>query len=841
MTLTLLPGQGMPRVMRESDNSAWGRSLAGRVGQGLLVGLLLLTPIVFWRGGLEPFESCKVVVLQLTALALLVTGATWLSNRVAVRPSRARSESSSAVSGGFAACSAALRARFGQARKPGVCLTGFITDPVSLAMVLCAAAACLATVNSLSPRISWFGLYENGMGFQTTLALLVVYFAARKIFDAGRNNSFLVTSAIVAVVPVTLYALLQMAHLDPFVWDETSAFAHWTRPFSTLGHPNYLAGYIVMVLPLVLWLGWQCATSGRRRLALALAGLAAVSCGVAVCSLSRSAWLVILLEVIAVLAFGVWWLLKKPLPAARRKVIFLALLLAVLAGTVSAFALRMSEPFRQRVQQIAGLGGRGPIWTGAWHIFLEHPWTGCGLETFDYAFRQQGTAAFWRWEWGKSATRAHNDLLHTLATQGFPGGLAFLFLAGALAWAVYRAWRFGQANDRPLVIALSLSLLAWYVQNSFGFPVAPTACLFVVHAAQLSHLAWPVQAHARELHMPDAQARERGTHRLMRLTSPTHKQGILSRHSLACASGLWITLALVTAYFLIAKPYLAACTCQRGEQLRKSDLSLALDYHERAVRLDPGQDLLWNKLGTCALLAAESSPDSLSRRELLKRAAEATNEACRLVPASSENHANRARALYVLARERLATAQDVLDAYATALALDPDNTLYLADAAGAAVGLGLVEQARQYIGRGLRIDPDLGVLHANLAAAELARGRYATAEIALLRSLAGSWHDVARRDQALLLLCLTYLDTARAGSALRLADDLLGRQDSLPVRCLRARALEKLGRRQEAWAEYRRIVRARPGNAAARAGLVRLEHSSRNGKSRQGLPAGSAD
>jgi tetratricopeptide (TPR) repeat protein len=899
----------MRRDMGRTDNLAVPSSGTVRAGQSLVVGLLLLTPVVFWRGGLEPFESCKVALIQLTALALLAAGAM------------------------------SLTFRFDAVRRR---LRRLIADPVSLAMVLGAVEACVSTLNSLSPRTSWYGLYENEMGLMTTIALLVVYFAARTVFaDASRGASSLATAVTLALVPVTLYAILQMFRLDPFVWEETSAFAHWTRPFSTLGHPNYLAGYIVMVLPVVAWMAWQCAVSGRGRMALALTLLAAASCGVAVTSLSRAAWLVIILEVLAALAIGGWWLAKKPHPPGReeplpptpspkrrggatspmrergtspplppapspkrrggereeshrlgegaigfahRRIFVLALFVVFLAGAAGAVALGMGHAFRQRVEQITGLGGRGPIWAGSWRIFVEHPWTGCGLETFDFAFRRQGTAAFWRWEWGSSATRAHNDLLHTLATQGIPGGTAFLLLAGTLVWAARRSWQSGRAVDRPLIIALSAGVLAWYVQNSFCFPVAPTACLFVVLAAQLSRLAWPGPDGVAEPCKPDAPARcvfrksaaslaarrasegvdiprlrvglprswtggefvkwssgQNTRHLFMGPRSPTRQRGSCRPISLACASGLWAVLAALLAYFLVAKPYLAACISQRGDQLCRADLVRALECHERAVRLDPGRDFLWNKLGTCALMAAESCPVASRRHDLLIRAREASKEACRLVPASSENHANRARILYVLAREGLAFGQDVLDAYDTALALDPENTLYLADAAGAAVGLGRLDRARAYASRGLRIEPDLGILHVNLAAIELARGRHAEAERSLLRSLAGRWHDPSRWDQALLLLCLTYLDTTRGEPALRLADELLQRQDTLPVRCLRARALEKLGRRQEAWNEYQRIVQARPGYAAARAGLARLERVGKNGKSRQGFPAGSAD
>jgi tetratricopeptide (TPR) repeat protein len=275
--------------------------------------------------------------------------------------------------------------------------------------------------------------------------------------------------------------------------------------------------------------------------------------------------------------------------------------------------------------------------------------------------------------------------------------------------------------------------------------------------------------------------------------------------------------------------------------MRQGDPERALLCHERAVGLDPGRDVLWGKLGACATMAAERCPDAAPRHRLLLRGREAVEEGCRLVPLSSENHANRGRVLRALAREELVQPEEVLAAFDRALTLDPENTMYFADAAAAAVGLGLAARAREYIDRGLRIDPDLGMLHTDMAALELAERHYRQAEQHLDRALAGRWHDRKQYPRAQALLCLVYLNTERPQPALHVADEVLAGEESLPVRCLRARALEKLGRRREAAEEYRRIVQVRPDHALARAALARLDGGRKNGKSRHGLPAGSAD
>ena len=45
-----------------------------RAARFLLMAQLALSPVLFFTGLLDPFESCKAALLQLSALALLVVG-----------------------------------------------------------------------------------------------------------------------------------------------------------------------------------------------------------------------------------------------------------------------------------------------------------------------------------------------------------------------------------------------------------------------------------------------------------------------------------------------------------------------------------------------------------------------------------------------------------------------------------------------------------------------------------------------------------------------------------------------------------------------------------------------
>src|SRR4029453_11470620 len=141
----------------------------------------------------------------------------------------------------------------------------------------------------------------------------------------------------------------------------------------------------------------------------------------------------------------------------------------------------------QRVRQFGESASRQHIWQAAWDIFRDHPLVGAGLDTVQIAFAAKRTVAYWNLEGNGSPTRAHNEALNILATQGLLGGLAVLVLVAGVVIATRRALRV--AEDRLLVVALLAGLVAFGVQDLFSFTVAGCGTLAVTQAALLSRLA----------------------------------------------------------------------------------------------------------------------------------------------------------------------------------------------------------------------------------------------------------------------------------------------------------------------------------------------------------------
>ena len=132
--------------------------------------------------------------------------------------------------------------------------------PLDIPILLFLLANIAATIFSIDPHVSIFGAYSrfNG-GLLSSLSYIILFYSLVTFFDKDKLirlfKLLLLSSTIVAV-----YAILQ--HPTPFFRDADGSFrgidaGYWqqnaqARAFSTLGHPNWLAAFLAMVIPFAL-------------------------------------------------------------------------------------------------------------------------------------------------------------------------------------------------------------------------------------------------------------------------------------------------------------------------------------------------------------------------------------------------------------------------------------------------------------------------------------------------------------------------------------------------------------------------------------------------------------
>lgn len=326
----------------------------------------------------------------------------------------------------------------------------------------------IATMFSVAPALSFFGWYPRFQGLLTFFYYAafgtVIFFELRT--PAQKERLFL-------TIMVSFFAACAIALFQKFLPDFLQLWSDAEfngRVYGTLANPNYLAGYIVMIVPLLA------ANIFRNKFRIfstlcLMTGIAAL-----LFTLSRAGFLALFVcmlfffmvvayrkhfmktfAVLAILPFivfgGVWYVIAHQEEAWVQTVPFL--------GRLTTAEENMSST-RSRLE----------IWPAALRQILVSPLIGFGPETFAVTFPSFAPPDVnTREDAGEIADHPHNELLDIAVQIGIPGMVAFLcFVFGLAAQGMYaKIEKDGQADW--IVLGLSSSVLGLFTANEFGFSV----------------------------------------------------------------------------------------------------------------------------------------------------------------------------------------------------------------------------------------------------------------------------------------------------------------------------------------------------------------------------------
>ncbi len=106
----------------------------------------------------------------------------------------------------------------------------------------------VSAVFSILPYTSVFGYYTRFNGGLLSILLWTLLFLIITKIELNNLSSRLQSVAVLSALPVSLYAIYQRLGFEKDLWVEDSQ----TRVFSTLGQPNWLAAFLVILIPLAL-------------------------------------------------------------------------------------------------------------------------------------------------------------------------------------------------------------------------------------------------------------------------------------------------------------------------------------------------------------------------------------------------------------------------------------------------------------------------------------------------------------------------------------------------------------------------------------------------------------
>jgi len=120
--------------------------------------------------------------------------------------------------------------------------------PLVLPTLLLVAVYILATIASVTLRVSLWGSYQRLQGTYTTFSYIVIFLLTLQGLRTREQIERVVTTAILVSLPIALYGILQHYGRDPLPW----AASVTARVASNMGNSIFVAAYLIMVVPLTL-------------------------------------------------------------------------------------------------------------------------------------------------------------------------------------------------------------------------------------------------------------------------------------------------------------------------------------------------------------------------------------------------------------------------------------------------------------------------------------------------------------------------------------------------------------------------------------------------------------
>lgn len=387
--------------------------------------------------------------------------------------------------------------------------------PLDLPLWLFLISQILATFFSVDHHLSLFGYYGRfNEGLFALISYVILYYAFISHFSgkAAVKIKSLLYAALTSGFFVSLYALLQKLGIDKNIWVQDVQ----ARPFATFGQPNWLAAFLLILLPISFgyfllakktWQRWllaflTCLYYLVLLLTRSRSGLLAfwsINLSFWFLFFGKTLWLRLSKKPSLLKKFHLWLQEKSPKSSFRFNlkgalVLNLIFFLLMISTQIVPYAKTVLPPAEEKPTvasasaelNITDSGEiRTIVWQGAIAGFKARPLFGWGKETFAWVYYQfkpleQNLTS----EWDFLYNKAHNEYLNYLATTGIIGFTAYLFLIGSVVFIFL-------IRIKPLTPLNLAFFAAWFsllITNFFGFSVVVTSFYFYLLPALIFSL-----------------------------------------------------------------------------------------------------------------------------------------------------------------------------------------------------------------------------------------------------------------------------------------------------------------------------------------------------------------
>lgn len=316
----------------------------------------------------------------------------------------------------------------------------------------------------------FWGTFGRGTGFLTYFSLLILLVSSAILTDKKFHNS-LILALIYTSIPVSLYALIQIAKLDPIRWSLQDTFA-------TLGNSNFLSAFLGMSsIATFVFVFENRAKSFKFTCILMII----INQWIILTSGSIQGFLIFLAGV----GVAGFFLLRRFTQA------FYLLrfydLLAIVATTLAVFGVFNRGPLARIIFQPSVLY-RADYMHAGFKMTIAKPFTGVGLDSYGDWYRQvRGVISTLRTGPERTANASHNIFLDISSNGGFPllifyGLLLLLALNSSMKYlkingtknltfvAIFSVWVAYQIQAAISINQIGVGIWGWILTGSLiGF------------------------------------------------------------------------------------------------------------------------------------------------------------------------------------------------------------------------------------------------------------------------------------------------------------------------------------------------------------------------------------
>lgn len=340
------------------------------------------------------------------------------------------------------------------------------------------AASVYAAENKVFAIIGVPGRWEG----LVTITLYMFLFITARLYlvpDEGLFKIILVTAIIVSI-----YGILQTMNFDPFPRDVLRE--NWSkRAFSTMGNPNFLGSYIVLIIPTSIYF-YIINKNITGLTAYAILFYCLLSTG------TRGAWLGTIASIMAFAAIHYMYF-RYSKGEFTRYIILIVITMLLLAlynfYTEGAFIDRFlsikrdADEFLTKGDRADYSGAnRGFIWKRVAELIKKRPLTGYGIENLGEAFKKYYTQDMIElWNEVRYLDKAHNEYLHIAVTSGIPSLLVYLtFISQIILKGLFRL-----KNCKTALLILS-SVIGYMTAAFFNISVVSVAYVYWIFLGLLA-------------------------------------------------------------------------------------------------------------------------------------------------------------------------------------------------------------------------------------------------------------------------------------------------------------------------------------------------------------------